>query len=417
MRLRPIPTTPAWLSVLVAAMLLGAATIPAGAAGASGNAAAGASLPSPVCSWAGETDQRDGNIGAPDSDAHYWLAPLAPDAGSEIEIAGSYPQARYFSFHLYNLEGEAVGSLYDQQIAPDRGSSNPFVSKPKRGSGEDYELAVRFEAAPADPAPNTLYAGQGQPGAQYLLVYRVYVPANSEDPEGGVPYPQITIAGNGGTPSVTEAACATTPPSFGSALWQTFAEGDYPEGLAAQPPTGSEAPATPSWARAFGSKLGNQQNAYLQTTVSRARGQLVVIHTQAPTFPDTSAGQPAYKPSDLRYWSFCTYAIEGEALVGCAADYHAAVTHHAITYVISDPEDRPADATFQDGVTWLPWGAAPTVEISYRNMLPSASFPYAANRITSPEQNVQQAMGPFYPTAVYCSRATFEAGGWKGCGA
>jgi hypothetical protein len=85
--------------------------------------------------------------------------------------------------------------------------------------------------------------------------------------------------------------------------------------------------------------------------------------------------------------------------------------------VISDPENRPANATRQDGVTWLPWGAEPTVEIVYRNMLPAPSFPYAAERITSPAQSVQQTMGPYYPTASYCSKAVFEKAGWKGCGA
>jgi hypothetical protein len=382
------------------------------------SAARAASAPtSAPCSWAGETDQRDGNIGAPDSDAHYWLAPVAPNADTEIQITGQYPSARYFSVHLYDAEGYALGSLYDRQIAPEQGSANPFVAKPPRRSKDDYELTVRFEAAPSDPAQNTLYAGRQSAGAQDLLVYRVYVPSNSEDPEGGVPFPQVTVASASGSALVTEGACATTPPSFGSALWQTFAEGDYPEGLPAQLP-GNESPsATPQWERAFGSRLGNQQNAYLGTTVSRAHGQIVVIHTDAPTFPNTSAGQPVYKPSDLRYWSFCTYAVEGEALVGCAADYHATIVDHEITYVISDPEDRPANATSQDGVTWLPWGAEGTVEIVYRNMLPAPSFPYAAQRIASPTQSVQQTMGPYYPTAVYCSTKIFEQGGWKACGA
>ena len=382
------------------------------------SAARAASPPtSAMCSWAGETDQRDGNIGAPDSDAHYWMAPVTPNADTEIQIAGQYPRARYFSFHLYSEEGFALHSLYDQQIAPAQGSANPFVAKPPRGSGDDYRVRVRFETAPSDPTPNTLYAGEPSAGAQYLLVYRVYVPSNSEDPEGGVPFPQVTVASASGSALLTEGACATTPPSFGAALWQTFAEGDYPEGLPAQPPSSESVSATPQWARSFGNRLGNQQNAYLGTTVSRAYGQIVVIHTDAPTFPNTTAGQPVYKPSDLRYWSFCTYAADGEALVGCAADYHAAIAGHEITYVISDPADRPANATSQNGVTWLPWGAEGTVEIVYRNMLPAPSFPYAAQRITSPTQSVQQTMGPYSPTTVYCSTATFDKGGWKACGA
>jgi hypothetical protein len=82
-----------------------------------------AEITSPVCSWAGETDQQDINIGAPDSDAFYWLSPLAPSSGTEAVISGEYPQARYFSFHVYNDEGEVLDSIYDQEINPDEAAA------------------------------------------------------------------------------------------------------------------------------------------------------------------------------------------------------------------------------------------------------------------------------------------------------
>jgi hypothetical protein len=62
--------------------------------------------------------------------------------------------------------------------------------------------------------------------------------------------------------------------------------------------------------------------------------------------------------------------------------------------VISDPEHRPANATAANAVTWLPWGAQSATQIVYRNMLPAASFPYAAESITSPTQSVAETMGP-----------------------
>lgn len=396
------------LAALLATALLCALLAAAGSA-----ARAQAETPSAGCSWAGETDQRDVNVGAPDSDAYYWLSPLTEQPGSEIEISGEYPQARYFSFHVYNESGEALDSIYDQQIDPSAGSSNPFRAKPKRGTGDSYAVTVRFEAKPPSPAPNTIYAGAASPGALALLVYRVYVPPSTEEPQGGVPYPQVTLASEEGTPLLSEGACSVTPPAFGSVLWNAFAEGDYPDGLPAQAPAGAEP--TPQWARAFGSRLGNQQNAYLETVVSHAYGQIVVIHTRAPSFPNTSAGEPAYRKSQLRYWSFCTYDAEGEALVGCEADHDAAIRGHQITYVVSDPEHRPVNATAADGVTWLPWGAQSAAQIVYRNMLPAASFPYAAESITSPTQSVPETMGAYYPTAVYCSTATFEAGGLRAC--
>jgi hypothetical protein len=55
-------------AALVFSLLLLASSVPS----------AHAQLESPVCSWAGETDQRDVNIGAPDDDERDWLSPLAP---------------------------------------------------------------------------------------------------------------------------------------------------------------------------------------------------------------------------------------------------------------------------------------------------------------------------------------------------
>jgi hypothetical protein len=336
-----------------------------------------------------------------------------PSSSTQVVISGEYPAARYFSFHVYNDEGEALGSIYDQEIAPDGGSANPYRAKPRKGTGRSYHVTIRFEAQPADPAGNTFYTGEPSSSPVALLVYRVYVPTDSSSPQGGVPYPKVTVETSEGTPLVEDASCSVTPPSFGSALWETFAESSLPDGLIDYVPSTATNP--PQWSRAFGSRLGNQQNAYLTTDISSAYGQLMVFHARAPSFPNTVAGVPVYRKKQLRYWSFCTYDPEGEVLVGCEPDYQSAIQHGDYTFVVSSAADRPANATTADGVTWLPLGAQPAAQVVMRNMLPAANFHYAAESITSSSQNVQQTMGPYYPEAVYCSKATFEGGGWKAC--
>jgi hypothetical protein len=390
-------------AMLACSLLLLASSVPS----------AHAEVQSPVCSWAGETDQRDVNIGAPDDDEWDWLSPLAPSSSTEVVISGEYPAARYFSFHVYNDEGEALGSIYDSEIEPDAGSANPYQAKPRKGTGRSYHVTIRFEPKPADPAPNTFYTGEPSSSPAALLVYRVYVPTNTTDPTGGAPYPQVTLASSDGTPIVEDASCSVTPPSFGSTLWQTFAESSLPDGLLDYTPANATDP--PQWSRAFGSRLGNEQNAYLTTDVSSSDGQLVVFHAKAPTFPNTVDGVPVYKNKQLRYWSFCTYDPEGEVLVGCEPDYLSAIRSGDYTFVVSSAADKPANATAGNGVTWLPIGAQPAAQIVMRNMLPAATFPYAAESITSSTQSAEQIMGRYYPTAVYCSTATFEAGGWKAC--
>jgi hypothetical protein len=122
-----------------------------------------------------------------------------------------------------------------------------------------------------------------------------------------------------------------------------------------------------------------------------------------------------YIKRQVRYWSFCENNKETTRVISCAADYHAAIKGGYYTYVISDPDARPANATASNGVTWLPWGGIfPSGYVVYRNLLPAATFAQAIQNVgeaSSPES----VMGPYFPSAAYCSKATFEAGGWQAC--
>jgi len=246
------------------------------------------------CAWMGESDQRDVNVGAPDLDAFYWLDVLRPDASSTVTVTGRFPHARYFSLHIYDAQGDALTSLYDAQIDPDAGSANPFRGPVARGAADRYTVHIAYRPAPARRAANTLYADPSAAGDAALLVYRVYVPRTTADPSGDVGYPEVATA-TGGQTVLDQGGCTTTPPPFGSALWQWEAQTDRPAAL----PSGGNGDATPvpTWTRSFGSRLGNQQNAYLGAILSRRYGDLVVVHTRAPTFPDTLRGAPPYAPA------------------------------------------------------------------------------------------------------------------------
>jgi hypothetical protein len=111
----------------------------------------------------------------------------------------------------------------------------------------------------------------------------------------------------------------------------------------------------------------------------------------------------------------CTYDAAGQAVIGCAADYQAAIRGGFSTYVVSDPGHRPSNATAHNGVTWLPWGPKNAIQIVYRNMLAARAFRHAVQRITTLSQPVAATLGPYYPAAVYCSDVTFERGGWSAC--
>jgi hypothetical protein len=343
-----------------------------------------------------------------------------PAPGERLVIKGQYPFARYFSFHVYDSTAVPIDSAYDQEIAPDAGSANPFLAKPRRGSGDSYTEYVDFEQKPADPAPNTIYIAdtpQGVPTPSATLMYRVYVPQNPAELQGNVPLPQVTLQTAEGTTLATYGACGAGTPETGVQLNEEIANSNWPAEAPAPEIPGATDP--PTWARTtlgnqYVGVFGNQQNAYLATTISRQFGDVVVIHGKSPTFPNTRAGQPAYAKRQVRYWSFCENS-NTTRVISCAADYDAAVKRGYYTYVISDPDERPANATAANGVTWLAWGGIfPNGFVIYRNMVPASSFAQAVQSV-SETSSPQAVMGPYFPSTVYCTRATFETGGWNAC--
>lgn len=397
-----------------------ALSLPAGAA--TGTQALAAGGPEAAgCSWGVKSNPDAVNIAYPDLDATYWAHEFVPVSGERLVIRGQYPAARYFSFHVYDSRAVPLDSAYDARIAPDPGGSNPFLGKPRPGSGSSYTEYVDFKAAPANPAPNTVYVGvassPGNPAPLATLMYRVYVPNGPADPAGGAPLPQLTLEAEDGTVLQSYGSCASSAIPTGGQLNEEIANSNYPPGAPTPPIEGATNP--PTWSRALTGKLigvfANQQNAYLATTISRQYGEIVVIHGRAPTFPNTRTGDPPYARRQVRYWSMCENNKESTRVISCAADYNAAIQHHYYTYVISDPGVRPANATAGNGVTWLPWGGIfPSGYLIYRNLLPAPTFAQAVQNVGE-GSSPQAVMGPYFPSAVYCTRAAFERGGWRAC--
>lgn len=373
--------------------------------------------PDPGCSWLAKTEPDTVNVAFPDTNASYWSHPYANAPGTELVVHGTYPRARYFSFHVYQPTGVPVDSIYDAQIRPDKGSTNPFAGGSLAGK-HAYTFRVVFTDRPAKPAPNTVYAGQSafdrvkNPGG--LLMLRVYTPTDASSPQGGVPLPTVTMRTTTGAVLTAGTACSNDLPSTGGAGTSAL--------NATSPPGGPQADAGAeiSWGKAYGNKaagfFGNQQNSYLTATINRAYGDLVVIRTRAPRFPDTKRGRYPSARDQLRYWSFCQNSASTR-VNACTADYQTAVDRQGyLKIVVSDPARRPTNATAAHGVTWIPWGAADAAGILiYRHMVPAKGF--YAHSIQSLEKGDDpvKGMGDYYPTARYCTKAGFERAGFRGC--
>jgi hypothetical protein len=379
-------------------------------------ATAGAA-PDPTCSWGAKTEPDTVNAAFPDTNASYWSHPYQAAPGTELVITGTYAKARYFSFNIYQPTAVPIDSIYDTQITPDRGSVNPFAGGDPRAKQQRYRVRVVFTAKPARPSPNTLYAGQMALGSQQnaggILMLRVYTPVDLTSPQGSVPLPSVTWRTSAGQDIAVGGTCSNDLPSTGGRGTGALNDASWP----------APAPATvgsvPSWGKAFGNDaagfFGNQQNAYLSAGINRAYGPIVVIRAKAPAFPNTTRGRWPSPSDQLRYWSICQNS-DSTRVNACIADYEATIDKKGyFLFVVSDPSERPANATSANGVTWLPWGAADANGLLiYRHMAPARSFHQSIQTITKAD-DPKTVMGAYYPEAHYCTKQTFEQHGWRGC--
>ncbi|MEV0495407.1 hypothetical protein [Streptomyces atratus] len=185
------------------------------------------------------------NIAYPDAGAVYWAAYYRRPAGSTLTLKGSYPHARYFSFISYDRLGQPVDGLADYQIAPDRGSANPYLPGARRntpakhrGYTVSFDHTANYDTSTGEaahtirdprndePVRNDLHTiptaslGQtplgtetGPDGVTYetdLVLMRVYIPDRGMDLTGGVGLPQPTLRLADGTELTGQAACDAT---------------------------------------------------------------------------------------------------------------------------------------------------------------------------------------------------------------
>ncbi len=408
---------------------------------AAANASAG-------CSWLFVSNPDLANVAFPDEYATYWVATLPAVPGTRVRIEGKYPQARYFSYNVYDPALRPVDAVTDYALLPRIAGSNPYRSKGVL-PGADYIAYIRPEPKPNPEAreSNTLYSGSiALPGGRSLpanptitLIYRIYLADN--DKNGGVPLPTLTLESADGKQVPLRFAmspCQPLPPDgIPGILNEAVREASLPPQAGFLPfPFAREQPSVvrfyglPETARVLlsnalgrevppnqategdgGGFLSNVDNAYLTTMASRDKGEIYLMRARAPSF----AGVPADAPlgqAQLRYWSVCTNEFFTQRFVGCLYDEQLPLDRQGyFTIVVSDPDQRPLNAIAANGIAWLPWGATYYDSVMiYRHMLPSPHFAEAIQNVPYGTP-VNEVMGEYGPRLAYCDRSTVEAAG------
>ncbi len=350
------------------------------------------------CGWSRRIGADTVNVALPDTFANYWMTAVPNLPAEGVTLRGTFPRGRYISFTSYR-GSQTLDGLNDLNIAPDPGSVDPFLPGADRTATQrSYTVRVVPGPRPERPAPNTLYADAGLA----VVLYRVYRPDAGLDPLGGAGLPEFTLNGADGPRTMPE--CATSPQVSDPTAVQLSGGIDLPRAL--------PGPDYRVWSKTSGNGVfANPDNTYLTSRVAPHAGQVAVIRAKLPRTPATYQGQSVMASAALRYWSLCANEVLSTRVSACVAD--DGITTDAageFTVVVSDPADRPANATADCGVAWLPTTNGATL-LLMRNMLPAPDFVGAIQH--APQDDPAATMGPYYPRTELTSVGEFAA---IGCG-
>ncbi|MGA9373105.1 MAG: hypothetical protein WBV53_14740 [Solirubrobacterales bacterium] len=401
----------------------------------------------------------------PDPNSTYWFTVMKMPEGSVLTIKGQFTHSRYMQFSLYLDDPDMGGytatgeAMVDHQIEPDPGSENPFVPGADRSvEKRDYTIKIVNAEIPADDSerePNTMYAGTG---AQWQIVYRVYVPDQGLLGDAGVGIPTYTATLADGTELSVDEVCKQfvqpLPKGVAAGMsveaWRALCAAPdndpelKPETTPARNPPLLERYFSNDWnivavfktpeARAkVPSKVetgfgGDPGIVYMMAYVSRLFDPVLVIRGKMPQYPDNYYGDDGKGLEKMtgwesRYWSLgMTEAPPSGMGTDAISDFQVPLDEDRnYTIVVSRPEDRPANATDEKGVAWIDWGTkgeglddgqnrTDFGLLVFRYMYNDPDWKHDPGKIVE-HGTEAEIMGPYFPQLSYTDKAAFEADG------
>lgn len=403
----------------------------------------------------------------PDKRPTYMFGEMKLPAGAELTVHGWFPHVRFFNFSIYLFERNTFvnadgGSIDGYDMEPDEGSVNPYrVEADRDATNRNFTLRILTKDAPtnsAGHAANTVYLG----GKEQTIYggFRMYVSDQGYDATGWGPGGEPSHEKPGLTYTLTLAdgtrfageevtkhigvTMSDSPPPIEPDAWYKLV--NNPSNNPAMTP--ASAPAykdaqfflfTGVKDAVFGAFLppaeranipppksigggANKSTAYLVNYISRQFGPVYVFRAKMPTFPDTWANVKTMPDGEVQYWSVATMAtfVSG-ALWDGVFDMQVPLDKEGYyTIVVSRPEDRPKNATVENGIAWIDWGPGEGIDdprnrkdwgaLLMRFMVPHEDWennPFKAKN----QDELATVMGPYYPQGYYTTKEEFEAEG------
>lgn len=418
------------------------------------------------CMWQNSFNSKSGtgedplNFAFPDTNVSYWSSEFTVPEGAKVSIDGDYPYSRHFSLVSYTSEGLRINSLLDTAITPNKGSNNPFViGQDRLDKNRAYTAQLELGDLPQNPIQNTLYAPKTADN-KVAMLYRVYVPNKNMDAKGNVSFPRFKVQLANGEVKRGQDACNTLQVKKAPINKTTTIPLETTLALFNQQPyAGFPAQQNPAWYKAF-SGLDNikciykfdpvskkpisqcegqsvtpklnywatPDNEYVFAMTSRRLGKVIELKGKVPVTAKTYDNNLRVEKYDTRYWSMCTNELITTATNACIYDEQIKKVDKDGFYTIvsSLPEDRPANATEECGVYFLPLsprGSGYMAEdgkatghpdlgiFIMRNLLPNTEFNQAVQNVKAWGEE-KTIMGDYLPEIKYTSQQDFES---KGC--
>jgi hypothetical protein len=351
----------------------------------------------------------------------YWHGPGVPPGfvavpeGGSVVLRGQYLRCRYFAFHPCDFDTNTLPTLVDKDIEPDPGSRNPFREPVAPGDSQDFTVRIYFSSRPEHPEPNTIYAGEKKNGgsntALFLLLRTTDSVLGANPPNStGVPLPSVTVLAADG--SEVEQHESRLP----------YADGDYPietTRFAALPiPDYRAQVAAGKWSTRSNwglpyDILASDDILYLGTPYSRRLGELLVVRGRALRTPDTPR-EPVYLPeAQIRGFTITNYNFWAGVCNSAIVDRELALdSQGCYTVVVSTAQQRPANATLENDVNWMDWGPYLDGQLTFRMLLRTNPLLLRLKALALGETEDPE-LAPYLPRVGHCSRAAFEANGWR----
>jgi hypothetical protein len=364
---------------------------------------------SPGCPWI--QAYNPAGMGGVDDNAMYWdsLLPNNIAPGTQVEIDGQYPHARYFGFHIYH-SGNALDHIADADLSPvEGGGTDQYVAAVPEGAAanDHYRITVKFEDVPAVREPDTLYAGSATSLGR-LLMMRIYLPDAGEDQTGGVGMPQLTLIKPDGTRQRYDNVNPLNCQIFAWAVPLVYViplpTGGWPTRHPSFDivPTDQYNGGSTSFAR-----YTNFDNGFGYVATNPAFDDLLIIRAKLPATPSGP-----YAPQDLqvRYFSLCEYRTSDRYVLGCLADPEMTVQDDGyVNVVVTTAANKPPQADPSFGYDWMTWPDGTNKGLFViRQQLADAGF--AGNyQVASSTADPLAALGVWAPQVTYCDLQTFNS--------